>query len=122
MIPTSWTISDWSAFIGALAAVLGALGYLGRLYLRNGYATKAELADHHKRLTGLAQRMDNVEAQSASMATRDDVNKVLVAIERADGDRRALAAEVAGVKELLSAFQKPLFLIQEALMQPGAPR
>jgi len=120
MIPISWSVSDWSAFIGALAAVLGALGYLGRLYLRNGYATKTELADHRKQLTGLAQRTEAWEAQLGGLATREDVNRVLVAIERADGDRRALAAEVSGVKQLLARVEKPLDLIQEHLLRDKA--
>jgi hypothetical protein len=118
---SSISVTDWSALCGISAVLLGALGYFARLYLINGYATKNELDDHSAKLASLYKRTEALEAQSNSMATRDDVNRVLIAIERADGARSALAAEISGVRELLSAFQRQLNLIQQSLLSGNSP-
>jgi hypothetical protein len=113
----AWGISDWSAAIAVVSAIAMALFYVGRLYLRNGYATSDDLNETRNNLTALTRRTEQLEAQSSGMATRDDVNKVLLAIQRADGERSSLAAEISGVKDLLGAFQHQLTLIHQALLQ-----
>jgi hypothetical protein len=117
MNPSTLSVADWCELIGVLGAILGGLGYIGRLYLRSGFATKAELREHRRDLDSLGKRTDALEALSAGLATSADVNKVLLAIERADGDRRALAADLAGVKALLTRIEKPLDLMQEHLLR-----
>jgi hypothetical protein len=113
----AWTAGEWSEVIAAAGGVLGAIGYLGRLYLRAGYVTKAELGDAHKQLTGLTRRTETLEAQLHRMATSDDVNDVLLAVEKTNGDWRALKEEVAGLRQLLASIEKPLLLMQQHLLQ-----
>jgi hypothetical protein len=115
-----WNINEWWAALSIATALIGAAGYLVRLYLRNFYATKTDLDDHGARLTLLSKRTEALEAQSNLMATRDDVQRVLIAIERSDGARSALAADLSGVKDLLAAFQRQLNLIQQALLSENA--
>ncbi|HVJ53467.1 MAG TPA: DUF2730 family protein [Aliidongia sp.] len=110
-------IHDWAAIVPILAGLIGIGSFVGRLYLRNGYATKADLSDTKRSLLALGKRTEALEAQLAGVATREDVNRVLMAVERADGDRRALAAEVGGIRDLVARIEKPLDLIQEHLLR-----
>lgn len=116
MNPQSWSVTDWCELVAAAGAVFGAIGYMVRLYLRSNFVTKDDLGKHRHELDSLGKRTGALEAQSAGLATSADVNGVRLAIERADGDRKALQAEIAGVKQLLDRLAKPLDLIQQHLL------
>jgi hypothetical protein len=114
------SVTDWCELVGAAGAVLGAIGYMVRLYLRSNFVTKDDLGKHRHELDSLGKRTGALEAQSAGLATSADVNKVLLAIERADGDRKALAEKIAGVEKVLVRIEKPLDLMQEHLLRSNA--
>ena len=117
MNPSTLSVTEWCELVGAAGAVLGAIGYMVRLYLHSKFATKDDLGKHQTELRTLGKRTDALEALSAGLATSADVNRVLLAIERADGDRKALAEKIAGVEKVLVRIEKPLDLMQEHLLR-----
>ncbi len=80
-----------------------------------------EIATLDGRLDGAHQRILKIEAQMQTLATREDVGRVLIALERQDGERKALETKIEGIRGELAAVRRPLDLIQEHLLNRAGP-
>jgi hypothetical protein len=72
-------------------------------------AVKALATEGHERLNA-------AEATMQGLATKEDVSKILQALERQDGDRRELAAEIRGIREVFKRIETPLSMMMEAAL------
>ena len=93
MNPATLSVTEWCELVGVAVTVLGAIGYIVRLYLRSNFVASDELDEHRDDLAKCTRRIEALEARTQGLATTADVNKVLTALERQNGDRRVLAAE-----------------------------
>ena len=116
MNPATLSVTEWCELVGVAVTVLGAIGYIVRLYLRSNFVASDELDEHRDDLAKCTRRIEALEARTQGLATTADVNKVLTALERQNGDRRVLAAEVAGVRQLVDKMGKPIDLIMQHLL------
>jgi hypothetical protein len=93
---------------------------------------KAAKAALHARIDAVGKKADGdilaldgrttrIEGTMAGLATKDDINKVLVALAKQDGQRSALEAKVDGLRALVERIERPVDLIQEHLMRDRGP-
>jgi hypothetical protein len=66
------------------------------------------------------RRLTKVENSLISLATKDDITKVLLALSKQDGQRSTLEAKVDGMRTQITALETPLGLIQEHLLRASA--
>lgn len=111
-----WGVVEWSSAAGLAAAAIGGIGWLSRLYLHSSYATRAELRGQNEQIGQLRARTEVVERRLESLATREDVYAIKLAIERADGDRRELSAKVDGIVGSIAGTNHQLGLIHQHLL------
>lgn len=76
--------------------------------------------DCDDQIAAVEKRVAAVEQSVRHLATKDDINQVLVALERQDGKREALNAKVEGISALLARFEHPLDLMQDFLLRSKA--
>lgn len=77
---------------------------------------RKEIAEVKKVATEALARAGIIESALDRHATKDDVSEILRALERQDGDRRALGSEVKGMREGFVRIEQQLdMLMQEAL-------
>jgi hypothetical protein len=69
---------------------------------------------------GMDRRVTKVENSLISLATKDDITKVLLALSKQDGQRSTLEAKVDGMRTQITALETPLGLIQEHLLRASA--
>lgn len=100
-------VKDW-LWIAQLALTAIPAGLV--LYMRGFFATKQELKEVTARTTTL-------EGKVEGLATKADVNQILVALERQDGDRKALSEKVSAANASITRLERPLDLIQEHLLR-----
>lgn len=105
--------------LSIIAAVSG-LSSVAMIVLSSKFATRSGVRKAHgaiyQRLDNQGDRILKIEGTITGLATKQDINAVLVALERQDGDRKALSEKVEGVKNELSAISRPLGLIHEYLL------
>ncbi|HLJ65195.1 MAG TPA: hypothetical protein VKT70_13865 [Stellaceae bacterium] len=56
-----------------------------------------------------------------TFASREDIARILVALERQNGERRAMAEKIEGVEAQLRQIEKSTELITQFLLHVGAP-
>ncbi len=79
-------------------------------------SVKSTVDEIHSRIDGHGERIGKVELAVTGLATRDDISRVLLALERQDGERRVLAQQIDGVGEKLRQIEKSADLITEHLL------
>lgn len=76
-------------------------------------AVKAEIEAVRRLAQESHERLDAIESTLKGLATKEDIGDIKVMLERQDGDRRALAAEVRGVREVFIRIEEPLKILME---------
>lgn len=67
----------------------------------------------------LVERVQTIEATMTNLATKEDIGKVMLLLERSDGERKALQSKVDGINAQLERIATPLTIIQEHLLAQG---
>jgi len=62
-------------------------------------------------------RLDVIDQGMKSLATKEDIAKIMAALARQDGDRRELGERVAGVQAVMERIERPLDVIMQAALQ-----
>lgn len=116
----TWGIAEWRDAIEIAQILVTGLAILTLASLRAIFWSKkeqrvfAEMVD--ERVDALTERVNRVEAEMTALATKEDVRKILVALERQDGERKALEAKLDGLGAALRRIEKPLDLMHEHLL------
>jgi hypothetical protein len=131
---SEWTISDWASAMSIAQFVSTVILCIIVFYLRGSFVTKSahaiSIEKSHQRIDlveksaiktarALADRVAIIEGRMDTLATKEDIASVKLALERQDGDRRALAVKVDGVLASVQRMEKPLDLIQDYLLNQG---
>lgn len=101
----------------SLVTLLLAAKFATRAGVKRSHAAiyrKIELAESLR--LALAERVTKIEAAMSQLANKDDINNVLIALERQNGDRRALGEKVDGLTAQIKALQRPVNLMEEFLL------
>jgi hypothetical protein len=119
------------AIVELVLTIVSVIGIVFMVWLRKSTPSRTDLAiaieravkpltesvaDAKKTATEALRRVGVVEGIIDRHATKDDVSEILRALERQDGDRRTLGAEVRGMREGFVRIEQQLdMLMQEAL-------
>jgi hypothetical protein len=119
------------AIVELVLTIVSVIGIVFMVWLRKSTPSRTDLAiaieravkpltesvaDAKKTATEALGRVGVVEGIIDRHATKDDVSEILRALERQDGDRRTLGAEVRGMREGFVRIEQQLdMLMQEAL-------
>jgi hypothetical protein len=103
-MPLSWTDIKDAITLGEVVLAGAFAGFV--FWLRASFATKS---DHD----ALEKRMAAMEITVGNLASKEDVGRILQAIEQGNGERKALSAELAGVRRELDRLAAPLGLLIE---------
>lgn len=68
-------------------------------------ANAKKIEDHGKRLDGHDLRLSGVEQTVATLPTKDDVSKLLLAMEQMRGDVNVMRAEMEGTTAIMSRLE-----------------
>lgn len=75
-----------------------------------------EIAAINEKFAAHRTDITRIEGAMTGLATKEDVSRILVALERQDGARNALNEKVEGIKAEIVALARPLDLIHEHLL------
>jgi glyceraldehyde-3-phosphate dehydrogenase/erythrose-4-phosphate dehydrogenase len=123
------------AIFELVLTIAGVVGIVFMVWLRRSTPSRTEmvtaiataigaaLAPVLEKLTGVDRnalealgRVARVEVTIDRHATKDDVSEILQALQRQDGDRRALGAQVQGMRDGFARIEDQLrMLMEEAL-------
>ena len=127
-------VPEWLDLATRIAGIVGGvLGFLGGAVLwmaRNTLATKAELHSsfeaHGEEHDELNRRLEEGESKFAAILAdlehlpgHSDLNDIRDRIAAVEGEVKALAATIDGLKEVLERVERPLNILVEHHMNGG---
>ena len=116
-----FSLDWWRQYYGLISVAVTMMLGVAMLYLQSKFVTKAEHAlsegDVSKRLRAVELQVQTMEAQVMQVATKDDLHRIELIIERSIGSQNARIAEIrTGQAQTAEAIGR----IEDLMLEKGA--